>query len=744
MIRWTIRRKLTTVFLLLAVTPIVLIGLQAYAVSRRTLEKRIGQGLQRQSVRVIEQIDQTLFEQYQNVRSWSADPVMADVLTQDADGRISALLTTLKQQYGLYAELICADQTGKIVSSSHPRLLGRSIAHTPWFQEALSAEAVKVQDLAISELVGGYGLVFAAPIRPAVLSSAEPPKTIGALGAFLNWSEILNLVNTIPILEEQEHSQAAYAILIDQKGLALTQPYFDERDLILQENLIQAGLQTARQATEGTSGYLVERGLYGSQDLIGFAPSKGYRDFQGLGWSVLVFQRTREAFQPVRALQLQIFLISVLVAAFVIFVSAVLTRRMTTPILQIARIARRVAQGDFEGRVEYTSGDEIGSLTETLNQMIQDLKKQRAQLVEKAYVENIIRSMINTLIVIDPSGTIKTVNRAACELLGYKEEELLGKPLAQIFAEDPPLPASGLDGSMEQAFVSQVESAYLAKDGRKIPVLFSSAVLQGDRGKIEGIVCVAQDITDLKQAEQALKQRAEELARSNKELEQFAYVASHDLQQPLRMITSFTQLLARRYKDKLDSEADEFIRYAVEGGSRMQLLINDLLAYSRVGSRGKPFAPTDCTKLAAEAVANLKLAIEESHAAVTSDGLPTVMADGSQLRQVFQNLLDNAVKFRQKDVPLQVHIFVKRQDSEWVFAIRDNGIGIDPKHFNRLFVIFQRLHTEAEYPGTGIGLAICKKTIERHGGRIWVESQPGQGSTFYFAIPVAQPEGTTA
>jgi two-component system, sensor histidine kinase and response regulator len=238
---------------------------------------------------------------------------------------------------------------------------------------------------------------------------------------------------------------------------------------------------------------------------------------------------------------------------------------------------------------------------------------------------------------------------------------------------------------------------------------------------------------ELQHVNAELEQLATALRRSNADLEQLAYVASHDMQEPLRMVASYLQLISRRYGDRLDADGHEFIGYAVDGAKRMQAMINDLLVLSRVSTKARPFAPTDCSRILATVRMQLQVAMAESGATITEDPLPTVNGDATQLLQLFQNLVANAIKFRGEPPP-QVHVSAQATEEGWCFSVRDNGIGIAPEYFERIFLLFQRLHGRNEYPGTGIGLALCKRIVDRHGGRIWVESAAGKGSTFRFTL----------
>jgi PAS domain S-box-containing protein len=334
-------------------------------------------------------------------------------------------------------------------------------------------------------------------------------------------------------------------------------------------------------------------------------------------------------------------------------------------------------------------------------------------------------------------GVIVNWNAGAEKLYGYSAEEAVGQPISFIAPPDRQDEIMNLLAQLKEGeSIQSLETTRVTKDGRPISVSLNLSPIMDKYGKIVGAATIANDITARKQSEERLRRQAEELRHSNEELEQFAYVASHDLQEPLRMVSSYVQLLARRYQGRLDSDADEFIGFAVEGANRMKVLINDLLAFSRVGTRSKEFGPVPLDKIFDEVVRNLELAVEESSAVISRDSLPRVLADEVQMAQLFQNLIGNAIKFR-GEAPPRVHVGARSQDDHWLLFVRDNGIGLDPKFAERIFVIFQRLHNRAEYPGTGIGLAICRKIVERHGGRIWVESQPGAGATFLFTLPPA-------
>ena len=335
---------------------------------------------------------------------------------------------------------------------------------------------------------------------------------------------------------------------------------------------------------------------------------------------------------------------------------------------------------------------------------------------------------------LDLEGHFLLGNAKLAEILGMTLEEIHKLTFAHITHPDDLLREQPL---LEQLLAGKrpsytIEKRFLHKDGYPVWVRVTSSMTQGNPQR--HLILIIEDITARRQVEEALRQTATELARSNKELEQFASVASHDLKEPLRAVSGYVTLLEARYRDQLDDKAQQYIAGATQGAERMQGLITDLLALSHVGTQGKAFVPVDLNTVLDQALQCISTSIQETDAQITHDPLPTLSADAGQMVQLMQNLIGNAIKFRGEEPP-RIHIGVQHVDDGWQFSVRDNGIGIEPQYYQRIFLIFQRLHTRTQYPGTGIGLAICQKIIERHGGMIWVESQPGHGSTFFFTIP---------
>ena len=354
-----------------------------------------------------------------------------------------------------------------------------------------------------------------------------------------------------------------------------------------------------------------------------------------------------------------------------------------------------------------------------------------------AKYRGLLEAAPDAMVVVNHRGQIVLLNVQAENQFGYRRDELVGQMIGNIvpegFAER--LVADALrstEDALAQQIGTGIELSGRRKDGSTFPIeLMLSPLGTGDNI----LVTVAiRDITRRKEAEAVLLQKVQELSRSNEELGQFAYMASHDLQEPLRMVASYTQLLSRRYKGKLDADADEFIAFAVDGANRMQQLIRDLLAYSRVRTEGENLNDTSSEGALNLALQNLRVATEETGAVVTHDALPVVLADETQLVQLFQNLVGNGIKYHGAGIP-RVHVSAARDGhGKWLFSVKDNGIGIEPRYFEKIFGVFQRLHKREEFPGNGIGLAICKKIVERHGGDIRVASVLGQGSTFSFAL----------
>ncbi len=395
------------------------------------------------------------------------------------------------------------------------------------------------------------------------------------------------------------------------------------------------------------------------------------------------------------------------------------------------------------------------ALVKPYNILFRNLKKSEEALrEERDRAQHYLDVARTIIVVIKADQRISLINKKGCEILGYSEYEIVGKNWFDLF-----VPARMRD-SVKETFgklisgeiqpVEHFENPVVSRQGEERIIAWHNAILEDKYGKIIATLSSGEDITERKRAEEKLMQKTEELERSNTELEQFASMVSHDLKEPLVSLGGFAEILREKYEDKMDARAQALVSRIINGSRRMEFLIKDLLAYAKVNTAGKSFKPVACNSILEIVLSNLGRTIEASGAIVTSDDLPTVEGEETKLIQLFQNLIGNAIKYR-GDRPPQIHVSASPAtewgvpgaerggrtviEAGWIFSVSDNGIGIDPTHFEKIFQIFYRLHHDDRYPGTGIGLAVCKKIVERHGGRIWVESEPGKGSKFYFTIP---------
>jgi PAS domain S-box-containing protein len=400
----------------------------------------------------------------------------------------------------------------------------------------------------------------------------------------------------------------------------------------------------------------------------------------------------------------------------------------------LSAMEAQAKSGELGARVPVEPFTEVGQIARQYNRVMEALEKAVGKY------QGIFQNAIEGIFQITPQGSFSSANPAMATICGYASPEELIRLVSDVGLQLCVNPQDWTEFKRQietQGRIEQFEGRIRPKRGTITWISINAHVVRDDSGNVLYYEGMVSDISERKWAEEQLAQKTAELARSNADLQQFASVASHDLQEPLRIVSSYAQLFEQRYKAHVDEKGQKWIFYMADASKRMQRLIEDLLAYSRVGSKGKEPSRTDSQKCLQDALANLKLAIERNEAAVTYDPLPAVMADTLQLTQLFQNLIGNALKYRDDASPT-VHIAGEREGKHWRFSVRDNGIGIDSKFHERIFGLFQRLHERGKYEGTGIGLAICKKIVERHGGRIWIESEQGKGATFHFTLPLAE------
>ncbi|MCY1528273.1 Adaptive-response sensory-kinase SasA [compost metagenome] len=437
-------------------------------------------------------------------------------------------------------------------------------------------------------------------------------------------------------------------------------------------------------------------------------------------------------------------LIILLTSGLAYFLSLNLQQHIANPILKLAETARAISDDqDYSVRAIKEGDDELGQLTDSFNYMLMQIEKQNLSIISfnhqleqsSAELQDIMDYSVDVICTLDKQGNFVKVNAASKTLWDYEPAELIGHNLKNLVHEDnhaeiTPVIEQIISGGLSANF----ENRIIRKDGKVLSMTWSARWKE----KEKLIYCIARDATAIKEAEYKLQKRAKELAYSNEELEQFAYIASHDLQEPLRMVSSFLTQLEKKYKDQLDDKARQYIHFAVDGAVRMRRIILDLLEYSRVGKKKEQLELVDISEVVKQVVQFCRTTIEEKNAEVVWDNLPTVKTLRIPVQQMLQNLIGNALKYQKEGVKPVVRITAEEEKDHWKIAVIDNGIGIDPQFFDKIFIAFQRLHNNSEYSGSGIGLAICKKIAEKYDIRLWVESELDKGSAFFFTITKVQ------
>ena len=706
-----IRARLLLLVLLAIVPPIVLVAYNAFEAREAALSEARQEvmGLARLAV---EQLAAEIYAASYMQGAIAQIPAVR----KGVEPACSAALADLLQRTQRYTGLAIARRDGLAICSGQPRG-GRVIySDREYFQRALQSRAPTIGKPVIGKISRKAQVPLAYPLLDAKGQIERVVVTGVDLARFAD-----------QFAKNQQLPKAAFTIWDEAGTVFYRNPENDKWF----GHTIPAALQRAGEAT-------VVSGMDGIVRVYGSAALSAYPD---VGISISVGVPEAELVQLANSALRRSLLLLGLVAGLAFAVALLLSERyLRRPVADLIASARRIGGGDLDNPIPVPrGGGDLRVLARAFESMRNEVRAREVKLRlaneaavhSEALLRGILESAMDAIITVDESQCIVLFNVAAEAIFGYTREEAIGASLARFIPERfhsahaAHIEDFGKQGTPARQMGRDRIVMALRRNGEEFPI--DASISQISEGGNKYYTVILRDVTERVRAHQALE-------RTNLDLRQFAYAASHDLRTPLRTISGFAQLLRKKYAGRLDEEASEWIGRVVSGAHRLDRLIEDLLSYARIESQARQFVPVDCRVVLDDAVQLLEAQIRDAGAEITSSPLPTTMGDQGQLVQLFQNLIGNGIKYHGARPP-RIHVSAERKDDAWVFSVADNGIGIEPEQHQRIFEIFRRLHTQQEYPGTGIGLAVCRRVVDRHGGTIWVESEPGKGSTFRFTIP---------
>lgn len=725
-----VRTKLLIIGLLISLVPIGIVGFVSIQVGKEAIVENLGSRFKLTARATIREVDRVLFSIQQDATAWSANPIMQEVMSRDIDARVSAKLIKLHRNYPQLASITVLDTGGEVIAASPPYSIGNKVSVSEY--ESAYAGNRQIRDGHVDPISNQLVVSFAFPL----FAQVDAHQVIGVVEVNCRLDVLHDMI--LPELQQLNLFQENQRIyLLRQDGLVLMAPEGDQKLVgkIAATNLVPAQLLGAE--TERSK---IFEEPNGRELLAASSKSTGFKDFKGLGWSAVVMQDLQYAYLPVERLQKNILTVGFLVTGAVLIIVLIIARRVNRSVTGFTQVAHAVARGDFEPQLAYSSGDEIGELVQTFNQMIRELKHQRAELVHKDYVDSIIKTMTDTLMVVSPQGEIKTVNRATCQLLGYEESELLGRPVTDILTERESGSGNGSMGYVESLEVTHSERWYRTRSGTLIPVLFSGSAMRDSAGNLIGVVCIAQDITEIKNAEQELQSARDVAEAASQYKSAFLANMSHELRTPLNAIIGYSEMLQ---EEAHDLELKVFVpdlQKIQTAGHHLLGLINDILDLSKIEAGKMPLYLEDFD--VAETIRDVATTVQplvaknRNHLTVhCPDDIGRMRADVTKVRQTLFNLLSNSSKFTEEGT---IELAAERRGERIHFRVRDTGIGMTEEQQSRLFEAFTQADasTTRKYGGTGLGLAISRRFCRMMDGDLYCESEPGKGSTFTVVLPL--------